>query len=1484
MSDDFKQQLEQKMESHRINKDYNNKNVINHNQIMDNNVNCNQFNNDLNNDNIINDNNIEDNNKNHKVNFNDNNINDNDIIDIKLNYNYSHGEILNNIDGNNKKQENISINIISDSNGINNNNIIINSEKSIKNEKLFMFLKEFSYDAIKEFISNPTNLKDEQLKNFFKQLRDVLKSGNNIIIPFLDLCPNLIKLYIDRKVDEEKVLEYIDIFKLLKLNSFINREYLYPIYEYFSDIYYDMNNIIENDTRLKKFNKVFELWKIFYDFNIIENELKDFNLSSYCFIGGDLKVNISENFNSDVYSLIIEINCFDNTNFAFNKDLIFLEYDNSFKIEYNQLKEIEKFNNMNKITFIILKNKINLQIEGKTKDNSIINKEFNFELNIDTKKEMNLLKNFFGQIKNIELIYKDTNNNNAIIINEIYEPYPINDLGYLYYKNKSKKQEDFEIIDNIGQNDHLVSLVITNNNFVKVNYINYLDKDFNLLGYYGGIVPFLPFIPLINGIYKNIKIDSINDTNKKPFLISIIYNILYSFLKIIQKYYKNFSKFINKYSLFIYYLIMSIHLDLIIRQKEKDLDAKVLNLYKDIIDLFNEIFKDNSNLINLLSTSIINSSSENEIECIFQGENEFLTQIIKENNDNNKIKYPLLIKSSYQQLFRHLMKELFIYNRFWSKKEIYFNNIYSKYKLKYKQLSYYTHNFQQPLLYPILEFDEYMPTFSRYDEKNMFKHKSEENVNYNFNLENNNIIVEKIKNINPLDKEKNRIRCCLIKKKYHIKGEIIIKEIKEEKKNNMKLFNIIFCADNGTNDETCNKNTVNTDKTIRNTIINCKNNQICYGSIFPYAKKEYNRKILIKSKDIKFILIRNYYRRFSAIEIFTFKSNKSYYFNFRETINFKNLNNINLLKVINDNKNFIKFKFNKNYPGGWYNKKYENTMFPLFSEQINEWKNKINFYNKYDLLITLNLLSNRSFKDIYQYPVFPILYKPIKIIGEKERDLHKHLGMQELNDKSISRKEITEETYNSSNISIDDEDENKQKYLFNTHYSNPVYVCNYLIRIFPYSIISIELQGDGFDSPNRIFYSTQRTFENTLAQKSDLRECIPEMYYLPEMFENKNQLNLGTIDEDEEIDNILFNDNENDNKEYSKYSFLEKFRNYLESNEIKINEWIDLIFGKDQKQDNQKRFYYKDEMYLDLSTKKQEKYLNNSLYMEKYEFGVQPIQLFDEKFPEIKTNSKILGELIDYYIKLFESEHYIYKENKKKCFRFRYHNEKEKIQNYINIINPNINKKKKNDSKDYKYIFLGDIFGDIHIYKKVKKLQNSESNKNNKKKNYNINNDFNKTMKKLTDHNKQIKYIDYNPRLNLFLSYSLDGFINIYTFPKCKLVRAIKVFNFTDSKEILEKVVLVSYPFPMIFTYDKNNMYTLTLNGVLINKKIINDKDMIISPCIDKNFGLVQDCIFMEKKNKQNKDKIIRFKISLPSLNKEEGKSMFSSYVILENE
>ena len=186
-------------------------------------------------------------------------------------------------------------------------------------------------------------------------------------------------------------------------------------------------------------------------------------------------------------------------------------------------------------------------------------------------------------------------------------------------------------------------------------------------------------------------------------------------------------------------------------------------------------------------------------------------------------------------------------------------------------------------------------------------------------------------------------------------------------------------------------------------------------------------------------------------------------------------------------------------------------MFPLFLEKNNDWKYKINFYNKFDLLMIINLLGNRSFKDIYQYPVFPILYKPCNIIGQKERDLKKHLGLQDLNDKSKSRKVLIEEAFSSSFNPLDDEFGNNKKCLFKTHYSNPVYICNYLVRIFPYSLLLIELQGNLFDYPNRIFYSIQKNFESTLSKKSDLREIIPELYYLPELYENINELDIGTI-------------------------------------------------------------------------------------------------------------------------------------------------------------------------------------------------------------------------------------------------------------------------------------------------------------------------------------------------------------------------------------
>ena len=71
-----------------------------------------------------------------------------------------------------------------------------------------------------------------------------------------------------------------------------------------------------------------------------------------------------------------------------------------------------------------------------------------------------------------------------------------------------------------------------------------------------------------------------------------------------------------------------------------------------------------------------------------------------------------------------------------------------------------------------------------------------------------------------------------------------------------------------------------------------------------------------------------------------------------------------------------------------------------------------------------------------------------------------------------------------------------------------------------------------------------------------------------------------------------------------------------------------------------------------------------------------------------------------------------------------------------------------------------------------------------------------KLYKKSFDHAKEIKYIDFNQRLNVLLSYSLDEFINIYIMPKFKLINVIdsKSFKIENDIKIFEEFVLLSYP------------------------------------------------------------------------------------------
>ena len=142
--------------------------------------------------------------------------------------------------------------------------------------------------SLDEFIEDPKLINSKNLEKLLNLIQKDLEAGKHDKIPFLKICPNLIKLYIESDLDKSpKEGKYYKVFENLKKNYFINRKYLNPIYEYFSDILYDIKNKNKDDKdKFSKFPKVQRLWKIFY--TIPEEKKSTFSL--ICFNKGYLKL------------------------------------------------------------------------------------------------------------------------------------------------------------------------------------------------------------------------------------------------------------------------------------------------------------------------------------------------------------------------------------------------------------------------------------------------------------------------------------------------------------------------------------------------------------------------------------------------------------------------------------------------------------------------------------------------------------------------------------------------------------------------------------------------------------------------------------------------------------------------------------------------------------------------------------------------------------------------------------------------------------------------------------------------------------------------------------------------------------------------------------------------------------------------------------------------------------------------------------------
>ncbi|XP_051506796.1 WD repeat- and FYVE domain-containing protein 4-like isoform X2 [Myxocyprinus asiaticus] len=212
----------------------------------------------------------------------------------------------------------------------------------------------------------------------------------------------------------------------------------------------------------------------------------------------------------------------------------------------------------------------------------------------------------------------------------------------------------------------------------------------------------------------------------------------------------------------------------------------------------------------------------------------------------------------------------------------------------------------------------------------------------------------------------------------------------------------------------------------------------------------------------------------------------------------------------------------------------------------------------FEYLMHLNTLAGRTYNDLMQYPVFPW------IIADYEsenldlsspatfRDLSKPMGAQ-----TEKRKEKFIQRY--LEVENNDGDLSAQCH-YCTHYSSAIIVASYLVRMEPFSQTFICLQGGSFDVPERMFYSIQKEWESASKDNmSDVRELIPEFFYLPDFLVNSNDFDFGCMQDGTPLGDVVL-------PPWAKgdpQEFIRIHREALESDYVsaRLHLWIDLIFG-----------------------------------------------------------------------------------------------------------------------------------------------------------------------------------------------------------------------------------------------------------------------------------------------------------------------------------
>ena len=623
--------------------------------------------------------------------------------------------------------------------------------------------------------------------------------------------------------------------------------------------------------------------------------------------------------------------------------------------------------------------------------------------------------------------------------------------------------------------------------------------------------------------------------------------------------------------------------------------------------------------------------------------------------------------------------------------------------------------------------------------------------------------------------------------------------------------------------------------------------------------------IIIRINDIEEIITRRFLYDYRAFEIFL-KNGKSYYFNlykpeilelfFSKMNKYKEMDN----RIISNPKKCFN---ERNYYNNWVD------------DNI----------STYQYLLYINKFSSRSYNDINQYPIFPWIFRELALGSHKGketlpkfRDLEYPISLLGNSKEGENSGEDLEDARLFFDASL--EENRKHPSHFRLHYSTSGYILSFMVRISPYTEEQIRFQNNQFDSPSRQLNSIDEIL-TILSNSHDNRELIPEYFTTEEFYLNMNYIYFGFRLNDK----ILINDVKPQDK-YFKSIAQYVYYNRLVLNirftlndlnkpwfdkELKINSWIDLIFGVKQWSDKPKRndlnlfgkYSYKQYINFD---KKMEKYKLNKLNddeiigkikkkkLQIINFGQCPEVLFNKAHAiNYLKKSRIAGDIKggdDFDIlssfgvqNIFNFEQF--EKEKNKSFNivdfWVTDNGEININDYIYFLTfegNNVNELyifiyKDENNKQYKPKYIIKI-EEINLFSKKKKLERKK-----------------RSTKKLsvTDKDKEKEKEEKAPKENKENDNSKKEIINYYNYtlsPKNCIMdicctnrlyffvgrnidNSLKIYEIDI--QIKEKEGKLKYNIPMdsfvscIYKKDKNSFFTGHKNGKILEWKITYNKE-----------------------------------------------------------